>query len=375
MWRAWLADTQTGIVRASLPLQQGGSATLGPLNGSADTITLSVAYEDLQHIPDRVDLPWASTLLLAWDETLVAAAVVDEDPSQDEAFGKVTFKGVSLQKILSGRIITSRDYAHGEEGLLAASEVTVTGGYGDMIWQLLEYATARPGGALPITRGTSFTDGAHTKTYKGWNVANNDADKLIRAITDLQNGPDIRFDPEWVDSSRRRFHWVFRHGFEGSPGLGSGGMYLDSTAPQPEILDVGTSTSYEPMSRIYGVGSGSDEGTLLTIVDSASSFGGPWLEMVHSESDVENAALLREKTEAVLAGRPIRLVQVQFRTFLDDLQHHPARWPLGSLVYVNWADGWRTVPPAIYAAVVLKRTYDLDQESMTTDVQFAIEVD
>ena len=129
------------------------------------------------------------------------------------------------------------------------------------------------------------------------------------------------------------------------------------------------------MSRIYGVGSGSDEGTLLTIVDSASSFGGPWLEMVHSESDVENAALLREKTEAVLAGRPIRLVQVQFRTFLDDLQHHPARWPLGSLVYVNWADGWRTVPPAIYAAVVLKRTYDLDQESMTTDVQFAIEVD
>ena len=374
MWRAWLADTQTGIVGAALPLQRGGSASLGPLNGNADSVSVVVAFEDMQRLPDLVDTPWASTLLLEWDGHIVAAAVLDSDPDQSEAFGPVTLKGVSLMNLLSRRVVTSRHYVSGEEAALAVSEVSLSGGYGDMIWQLLGYAQQRPNGALPITRGTTFSDGSHTKTYKGWNVANNDAGKLVSEITELQGGPDIRFDPEWTDSSRRRFHWVFRHGYGGTEGLGSGGVQLDATAAQPEILGVGTATSYTPLSRLYGVGSGSDEGTLISIVNSASTPAVPWVEMVHSESDTENPTLLVEKTTAAMAGAGMRVVQVQFRTFLDDLRYHPVQWPIGSIVSVNWAEGWRKVPAGIYTAIVLKRSFDLGQESMTTDVQFGIEV-
>lgn len=234
----------------------------------------------------------------------------------------------------------------------------------------------KPGGYLPVDYNYIDEKGGHERTYEGWNVANSSAAKLIEEITAVDGGIDVQLRPYLADASHLR--WSLEAGSDGAP-------LLEGGSPMPTLTSFrggsgGTLHNVRvawsgPTMRVYGTGSGQDEGTICHLSEDLSlcERRDPWplVEATLSDTDWDSGALVRSHADAELAVSRRARWQLAGDVSASD-PSNPVRpgavWP-GQPVGVV-LEGFPSLPDGTYRLRLLEMSGDLtDQVSLTFDVE------
>jgi hypothetical protein len=234
----------------------------------------------------------------------------------------------------------------------------------------------KPSGGLPIDTQYDGEAGNHQRTYYGYNVSNNAADKLLNEITNVQDGIEMRFVPykignyirlrfeagtdsehELVNSNAKRTLTWFSNGRGLIEGL--------------KVSNIG------PSMRVYGTGAGQDDSTLCHLAQDLSlcQTRDPWpiVESVVSDTSWDNIDLLRRHSEGTLESSKYPLCQMKGSVHINDFedQFMGMVWP-GDLIDIDIRDH-PSLPDDIYTTRILRMEGDsTDKVSLTFSVMKSV---
>ncbi len=349
-WRAFFVQTMTGKIGAELDLAAAGSWSI-TLNG-IESFDVTVPKTQLQAVGREWWSPFAASILVSWehpDGTLVpwvAGPIVDDPAETRGKDGVATFSCKGIGAILEKRLVVEQDFSAKtiQRSIMARKGMSL----GTIVQDIVEVATTRRlGGQLPIVARSPRETGArlNQRTYEGWNVANNVAFKRIKEITEVRNGPDVMFRPEYGGAG---LQWGLYHGTAAQPGIAQDWtMDLDSTSTLSPVADVAPSSDGEQLAnRVWWTGAGEGAGTLVQKAEDKSALADymPLLETVGSTSDTENYSLLTEHALARLAAGRTPLKQLSMVVDGSDPRAEIGHWHVGDLARVTTGDEWMTVP-------------------------------
>jgi hypothetical protein len=345
MWEAYLFQTASGQIgpRVSLESQSWSIA----LNDT-ESISATLRKSDLPSV--NLDLwlsPWWGGILLTWKGTPIVAGPIISNPTE-------TMKGISLtcggiRSVLGKRFV---HYEQTDWSKLAASPAVFLQGrsHGTIAKDIVKLVQEKPGGVLPISfpiaDQTIANDADHQKTYRPFNVSTNSCNDLLTNLSNITNGPDILFKPRLVADNQLTFDmW---HGTEGAPRIAQNDIPVwDTTAENGDVTDMQIiRTGTYQTARVYGIGAGSDEGTLIRVATDTSAVqkGFPFLETYISDQS-ETPAVVQAHAQGNLDANKLPLKEVQITIRADSAIPLGQFWP-GDLVYVV-TKGWIAVPDGI----------------------------
>lgn len=349
-WRAFFVQTMTGKIGAELDLAATGSWSI-PLNG-IESFDVTVPKTQLRAVGREWWSPFAASVLVSWerpDGTLVpwvAGPIVDDPAETRGKDGVATFSCKGIGAILEKRLVVEQDFSAKtiQRSIMARKDMSL----GTIVQDIVEVATTRRlGGQLPIVARSPRETGArlNQRTYEGWNVANNVAFKRIKEITEVRNGPDVMFRPEYTDDGMQ---WGLFHGTAAQPAIAQDWtMDLDTTSSLSPVASVSPTSDGEQLAnRVWWTGAGEGAGTLVQKAENKAALANymPLLETVGSTSDTENYALLTEHALARLAAGRTPLRQLSMVVDGSDTRAEIGRWHVGDLARVTTGDEWMTVP-------------------------------
>lgn len=350
MWRAFFVQTMTGKIGAELDLAATGSWSI-TLNG-IESFDVTVPKTQLRAVGREWWRPFAASVLVSWerpDGTLVpwiAGPIVDDPAETRGRDGVATFTCKGIGAILEKRLVVEQDFSAKaiQRSIMARKGMSL----GTIVQDVVEVATTRRlGGQLPIVARSPRETGArlNQRTYEGWNVANNVAFKRIKEITEVRNGPDVMFRPEYTDDGMQ---WGLFHGTAAQPAIAQDWtMDLDTTSSLSPVASVSPTSDGEQLAnRVWWTGAGEGAGTLVQKAEDKAALANymPLLEVVGSTSDTENYGLLTEHTLARLAAGKAPLKQLSMTIDGADPRAEIGRWHVGDLARVTTGDEWMTVP-------------------------------
>lgn len=163
---------------------------------------------------------------------------------------------------------------------------------------------------LPIVF-PDLDSGTNERHYKGYELPY--VGDLLRKLTEVQDGPDIRFQPRFNGSDPTRIEWVMTHGSAASPLLYQAGddWIWDATVDESGVSEISTKEDGSGLAdRVWQPGTGSElemklasaqDTTLITTADY------PWTEADAASKDVEDAGILQAYANASMAAarRPV----------------------------------------------------------------------
>ena len=349
MWRAFFVQTMTGAIGAELDLAATGSWSI-TLNG-IESFDVTVPKTQLRAVGREWWRPFAASVLVSWerpDGTLVpwiAGPIVDDPEETRGRDGVATFSCKGIGAILEKRLVVEQDFSAKtiQRSIMARKGMSL----GTIVQDIVEVATTRRlGGQLPIGARSPRETGArlNQRTYEGWNVANNVAFKRIKEITEVRNGPDVMFRPEYTDDGMQ---WGLYHGTAAQQGIAQDWtMDLDTTSALSPVASVSPTSDGEQLAnRVWWTGAGEGAGTLVQKAEDKNALANymPLLEVVGSTSDTENYALLTEHALARLAAGKTPLKQLSMTIDGADPRAEIGRWHVGDLARVTTGDEWMTV--------------------------------
>jgi hypothetical protein len=188
-----------------------------------------------------------------------------------------------------------------------------------IVCRLGRLACSKPGGALPIDWAYLGESGGHRRTYDGFNVANNDIEKLITDVTNVMGGPDVQLRPYLADSQHLR--WRLVAGSDSEPYLGDAPVTPTLTSfPGGGTAQALSWAELAPAMRVYATGAGQDEAMLCHLSEDLAlcQRRDPWPLVearVSGSSDWATQDLVTSHADAALAA--MRLPQVQFQCEVD----------------------------------------------------------
>jgi hypothetical protein len=164
---------------------------------------------------------------------------------------------------------------------------------------------------LPIVLPDVIEAGAHERHYKGYELPYVGA--LLTKLTQVEDGPDIRFQPRFNGADPTRIEWVMTHGSTASPLLYQSGAdwTWDATVEESGVSDIGMKEDGSGMAdRVWQPGTGSELDMKLataqdiTLIQTAEY---PWTEADAASKDVEDLGVLQTHANAGIAAarRPI----------------------------------------------------------------------
>lgn len=171
---------------------------------------------------------------------------------------------------------------------------------------------------LPIVLPDILEAGSHERHYKGYELPY--LGDLLRKLTQVEDGPDIRFQPRF-SADPTRIEWVMTHGSTASPLLYQAGpdWTWDGTVEESGVSDITTSEDGSGMAdRVWQPGAGSElEMKLATANDYSliTTAGYPWTEADAASKDVEDQGILQAHANAEIAAarRPIETWDMSVR--------------------------------------------------------------
>ena len=362
-WELFLVETLTGRVGPKLPASAEGSWT--------DTINAATQVEATVPTPwllrqDRIWWSrWAGSILACHDGEPIVLGPITDEPSGNPEF--TTLTGGGLWSLLEKRIVTPGDHTDGSR--LAKASVTYTeGSLGTIARRIVEDCQDRPQGWFPISYGSPVEEGStRTRTYKGFNLGNNNVAKRLQEISEVINGPDIAFRPRW----RQRdavVEWVMFHGTEGLPEIANSHLYVvDLTAPRAGVAVVDVKAGSDGVQRCYATGEGQDE-AMVIVVESTRQLGRgvPFLEDVEADTQTANPALLSSRAKARLGVS--RTVQVSAELGIrDEMPLHT--WWAGDEFEVQFPAGWTQLDAGVYRMRCIQRSGDFTSGTVKVEYQ------
>lgn len=243
---------------------------------------------------------------------------------------------------------------------------------GGIAWGLVQLAQLKPGGRLPIVRGTRAEAGGYSRTYPWYDLANLNVDRLLTEISEMEDGPDIHFRPRWADRNQTRFEWVMVHGTNAQPVIAQEwSPDWDTTAEANDVVDITVSNDASAVTdRIYVTGTGSGAGVLVSQATNLARVqtGRPFLEAVASDSNQSDINVLRQRAHGRLASTREPLDQVTLTVRADSDKNLLGRWRVGDAATVTIGEGWVHIPAGTYLMRVIKASGDLT-ENVTLEMQ------
>ena len=360
-WTAHLVETVSGQLGAELTIAESGTWSIGL--GDVEEWKIIVGRKRLREVePDRW-APWRSSILMSWRDSEGRLrpwllGPITNLPKEDREEDTAQFSCKGVGELLGRRILMARGFGENvnsaeEMRKLAESQVVLKDmSYGTMMQEIVRLCTEeRMGGSLPISFGSPREMGSNLfiMTYYGYNLANNDAWKLINARANLINGPDYAFRPRFVPDDPTRVEWELVHGTVKQRSIAQDWtMDLDTTASSSPLVSVSpVSDASTMMNRAWRTGAGEDAGTLIRMgvnMDQLSA-GMPLMEHVGSDSDSDNPNLLTSKAAANLWNGSAPLQQLTAVVNGADPRAEIGRWHVGDYANLTIAeDDWLAVP-------------------------------
>lgn len=151
------------------------------------------------------------------------------------------------------------------------------------------------GGQLQIELPPKLT-GVNTRVYQGYDLGW--VGDRLRQLTEVQNGPDIRFQPYFTNGDPSRISWRMVVGSDAQPLLSQIGedWVWDASAMESGVTGLSVvEDATELAAKAWAPGSGQDANMLLrsaldtTLVDA----GYPWTEVDSASKDIEDLTVLQ----------------------------------------------------------------------------------
>ena len=384
MWHAWLVDTRSGWRGADLLPLLGGSVDVS-LN-EIDQVSVQVPDEVLRRLDARWWSPWRACLVvghscpLAPEPVAWAGGPITDMPQPStitvdgvgRAVDKLTAAG--MRRILAYRHHTGgQDYRGDVEAVKHATTHWTGLSLGTIARDLVEASTRRTGGELPIAypqpRETGLGAAGHERTYEGWNLANDDLDKLLTDLSEVEHGPDIMLRPRLDDN---RVVWDMLTGTSAGVHLPQDRQLVwDATAPAGPITDLEVHTDATSMcTRVWATGAGEGAGTAMAVAqaDDLLSVGWPLMETVVTSRSTEQVDTLAGHARGRLAAGAAPIVQVNVTVQADHPSSLLGTWHVGDRVQLVTPDH-PALPAGTHLMTVISATADLASESVTVHLQ------
>lgn len=339
-WAIELNKIESGSIKvAKRDLLRRGAEWWAPYSGG-----VLITYTG----PDDTERPITAGPITGW------SAETAEDLTLDWA---------GIRTILAGRVIAQTMSYRGLS-------------LGSIAWAIVDGTSSiKPAAGLPITHGspteTATENADHQRTYERWNVANNAVAKRLTELSEVINGPDIMFRPEWVDDDHRMIRWSMVHGTEANPHIAQARTPdFDTTAPASDVADISAKSEAAHMvSRVWATGAGEGDGVARVYVEDLASTarGFPFLEKVISDNDQASPDKLRVKAQAALAESQSMIDQLTFSVRADSRKNTLGTFCVGDQVQVT-VRGLRSIPDGRHQMRLIQMSGGLD-EKVTLDFQ------
>lgn len=357
-WKVYSLRTTTGEVGSEYDPVSG---SWGIDLNKTETIRIEVQKSELRNREKLWWMPWSGGVLFTYtgqdgvEEPIVAGPIYDYEY---ETTDTLTFLCGGIRKILERRLVWSD---------LSFKNMA----YGDMAWGLVSHGMDKPGGKLPIIHGTPSENGRFEKNYQRWNLANNDIDKLLTDLSELQRGPDIMFRPQWADEDHTRIVWVMVNGTQLNPSIPQNGEPdFDTTAAKADIGAPTISSSAKYVnSRVWVTGSGEGEGVVRVYAENLVGVqnGMPFLETVISASDQSEQGALQAKANGALVSPYEMVDQVTFTVRANSRKHPLGSYHVGDTAQVT-LKGWLNIPDGTRPMKIISANGDFT-DAVTLDFQ------
>jgi hypothetical protein len=203
---------------------------------------------------------------------------------------------------------------------------------------------------LPIVLPEILESGDHERTYKGYELPW--LGDLLRKLTQVEDGPDIRFQPRFNGADPTRIEWVMTHGTQASPLLYQTGAdwTWDGTVEESGVSDITTAEDGSGMAdRVWQPGTGSEldmrlaAAQDLTLITEA---GYPWTEADSASKDVEDQGILQSHANAGIAAarRPVETWDLSVRA---DTSPMLGQYLPGDFAQINVPDDNPMIEPGL----------------------------
>lgn len=360
MYKVYSLRTTTGEVGSAFdPV----SATWGIELNKIEDFSVTVKKSELLRRDKMWWHPWSGGVLITHtgedelEHPVVAGPIHDYGT---ETLTELTLSCAGIRKIFERRVIDKN--------------LRFTGAtYGEMMWGLVQAGMEnKPGGKLPIVRGTPHEEGIWDMTYYGWNLANNSVDKLLTERSEIIGGPDIMFRPRWVEGKyQRQIEWVMVWGTKLNPLIPQTRTPdFDTTATQSEVATASlTSSARNLRHKVWYTGSGEGEGIVRVSAQDLSGVeqGQPFLEQVFSESDTDSADSLQRRAAGALAVSSQMVDQLTMGVSTTSTKNPLGTFFVGDMATVTLKD-WINIPDGTRQMVIIKMNGSLDS-TVTLDFQ------
>lgn len=389
MWNSYICDTISGLMITPIEIQNF-SWHMSVSDSSLSTNTKRNIGEDGL---SQISLPWASvpsdtpegrnsilypmkrSIVLMWDDTPVIFGTIGYRVDSEDC---TDFSLLSIQDILSSRYLVrenvfGKSYGGTTNDTISYNNMSLRGIAADIIRKCTR---EKPSGGLPIDTQYDGEAGNHQRTYYGYNVSNNAADKLLNEITNVQDGIEMRFVPyKKGNNIRLRFE----------AGTDSEHELINSNAKRTltwfsngrGLIEELKVSNIGPSMRVYGTGAGQDDSTLCHLAQDLSlcQTRDPWpiIESVASDTSWDNIDLLRRHSEGTLESLKSPLCQMKGSVHINDFedQFMGMVWP-GDLIDIDIRDH-PSLPDGVYTTRILRMEGDsTDKVSLTFSVMRSV---
>lgn len=282
MYTVFVAETVTGNVVGTIPcIIRNWQDVMGGMPTAQIDIYAGPLATRTRDDYRLWTTPKRSSLILDWDGTAVWAGPI---LSRERNGQHVTVSAAGFKAILTGRKV------HDWSTPYSAYVKTFTGqSLGQIACQLVQLATlnTKTRATLPVvipTLAETDTDPTHVRTYNGYELK--DVATELDNLTKSLNGPDIHFQPQWVDSTRRQIQWVMRVGTLAQPVLASAAtVSFDASAPESSVQNINTKEDGSVIATTeWAKGSGQPPTVLMSKKDNPDLTGKLW-PLWESETD------------------------------------------------------------------------------------------
>lgn len=330
-YRVFVANTRTGEVAADLKVsnQKWGLRLNGAGNISVD---IPVHAEENSGINIRgLTRPIYQQLGVSYRGRVLECGPIWK---RNYSNGTMSLEAEGLWSIFDRRKALAGALLSATGPGITSAKLVLTGSLRDIARELVRvsiqdnpYGVGGLNIALPPLEG-----GVHTRTYNGYELPW--IGEELRALTGVENGPDLRFRPQFQDGDPMKVQHVLEGGTEAQPLLAQvGGDWVwDVGAQGSPVVDLDTEEdATEQAIRAWTPGAGQERAMKLAYATNQDLItrGMPWLE-VDEKHDVEDLAVLQQHANQLRSetAAPVTIVGAQVRADHSPLlgEYQPGEW-------------------------------------------------
>lgn len=363
--RIFVGDMATGLITADLPVSDCSWGQRLNDAGSVEA-TLRVRSREVARLGIRAaTAPLKQFMGISYGDKILEAGPIwrrEYDPTKETL--RVSAAGIwslldAIKAINWIAITTGKSPTETSLDILGKS----LGGIArELVRISVQTNPKNPG--LPIVL-PALVAGTNERHYPGYTLPW--LGELLKNLTAVQRGPDIRFTPRFRGDDARYVEWVMETGTEASPLLVQEGpdWIWDGSVERSGVVGFGVVEDARRMAaKAYQPGAGSEQDMKLrwaqdtTLIDTA---GYPWTEADVASKDVEDLTILQSYADAGMASAkyPIETWSVSVRADTTPI--------LGTYLPGHWAQA--IIPdnhPILEAGPVRVRMMAIDGDHTET---------